>query len=162
MTADPFNLSQLDSYRYLEKVSTRYSDQDPMGHINNVAYAAYIEAGRLGYFLNLMAPSGTVDLNYVLANLNIDYRAEMHFPGNIFVGVKILSLGTSSLTTGYGIFKDGTCHATATCVNVNIDIATRKSTPIEIQFKQLLLAEFTAKPNRERDVSQQRSPENLR
>ena len=65
MTADPYNLSRIDSYRYLEQVSTRYSDQDAMGHINNVAYAAYIEAGRLGYFLNLMATSGKIDLNYV-------------------------------------------------------------------------------------------------
>ena len=61
MTADPYNLSRIDGYRYLEQVSTRYSDQDAMGHINNVAYAAYIEAGRLGYFLNLMASSGKVE-----------------------------------------------------------------------------------------------------
>jgi len=153
MTADPYDLGPIDSYRYLEQVSTRYSDQDAMGHINNVAYAAYIEAGRLGYFLNLMASSGKVDLNYVLANLNIDYRAEMHFPGVIFVGVKMLRLGNSSLTTGYGLFKDGICHATATCVNVHIDIATRKSTSIEARIQQLLLTELTKEPHGPPDAS---------
>ena len=153
MTADPYNLSRIDSYCYLEQVSTRYSDQDAMGHINNVAYAAYIEAGWLGYFLNLMASSGKVDLNYVLANLNIDYRAEMHFPGIIFVGVKMLRLGNSSLTTGYGLFKDGICNATATCVNVHIDIATRKSTSIEARIQQLLLTELTKEPHGPPDAS---------
>lgn len=147
MTADPFNLRLLSSYRYLEQVSTRYSDQDAMGHINNVAYAAYIEAGRLGYFLKVIASSGTVGLNYVLANLNIDYRAEMYFPGGIVVGAKMIRLGNSSLTTGYGIFKDRTCHATATCVNVHIDTTTRKSAPIAALVHQRLLAELAKEPH---------------
>ena len=142
MTTDPFNLRLLSSYQYLEQVSTRYSDQDAMGHVNNIAYAAYIEAGHLGYFLKLIASSGTVGLNYVLANLMIVYWSETYFPGVIVVGAKMIRLGNRSLTTGYGIFKYGTCHSTATCVNVHIDTTTQKSAPIAALVHQRLLAEL--------------------
>ena len=78
MLEDGYILHQFSSYRHLEPLSTRYSDQDSMGHINNVAYAAYVEAGRLAYLLNFMTPSQDGGVNYVLANLNINYLAEMH------------------------------------------------------------------------------------
>ncbi len=146
MLEDGYILHQFSSYRHLEPLSTRYSDQDSMGHINNVAYAAYVEAGRLAYLINFMTPSQDGGVNYVLANLNINYLAEMHFPGPVLVGGKTLKLGKSSLTTGYGVFKDGICFATATCVNVHIDRETRKSKPIPAAVQQALTAELERHP----------------
>ena len=151
MPEDSYILHQFSSYRHLEPLSTRYSDQDSMGHINNVAYAAYMEAGRLAYLLNFMPPSQDGGVNYVLANLNIDYLAEMHFPGPVLVGGKTLKLGKSSLTTGYGVFKNGICFATATCVNVHIDRETRKSKPIPAAVQQALRAELAQEPYSQTD-----------
>ena len=151
MPEDNYVLHQFGSYRHLEPLSTRYSDQDSMGHINNVAYAAYMEAGRLAYLLNFMPPSQDGGANYVLANLNINYLAEMHFPGPVLVGGKTLKLGKSSLTTGYGVFKDGICFATATCVNVHIDRETRKSKPIPAAVQQALRAELAQEPYSQTD-----------
>ena len=151
MPEDNYVLHQFGSYRHLEPLSTRYSDQDSMGHINNVAYAAYMEAGRLAYLLNFMPPSQDGGVNYVLANLNINYLAEMHFPGPVLVGGKTLKLGKSSLTTGYGVFKDGICFATATCVNVHIDRETRKSKPIPAAVQQALRAELAQEPYSQTD-----------
>ena len=151
MPEDNYVLHQFGSYRHLEPLSTRYSDQDSMGHINNVAYAAYMEAGRLAYLLNFMPPSQDGGVNYVLANLNINYLAEMHFPGPVLVGGKTLKLGKSSLTTGYGVFKNGICFATATCVNVHIDRETRKSKPIPAAVQQALRAELAQEPYSQTD-----------
>ena len=151
MPEDSYILHQFSSYRHLEPLSTRYSDQDSMGHINNVAYVAYMEAGRLAYLLNFMPPSQDGGVNYVLANLNINYLAEMHFPGPVLVGGKTLKLGKSSLTTGYGVFKDGICFATATCVNVHIDRETRKSKPIPAAVQQALRAELAQEPYSQTD-----------
>lgn len=142
--APDFNLADRASYRFFDQCSIRFSDQDEMGHVNNVAYAAYVEAGRLAYFMRLMEPFGDRKLNYVLANVHIDYLAEMHYPGMIDIGVRMTRIGRSSFATGYGVFLGDVCHATATCVNVHFDQTTRKSAPFDEDVKAMLIAHMAS------------------
>jgi acyl-CoA thioester hydrolase len=97
------NLTDLNTFRHWTPVSLRFSDQDSLGHINNVAYAAYVEQARVALFEKLGRPKDD-QIDYILANLQIDYRREMHFPGNVNVGACLLKIGTKSITTGYGLF----------------------------------------------------------
>ncbi|MGB0411075.1 MAG: acyl-CoA thioesterase, partial [Pikeienuella sp.] len=121
------DLSEIQEYDVFEAVTLRYSDQDAMGHVNNVAYAAFFEAGRMGLFSELLAGHGDLKFNFVLANVNIDYVREMHFPATVQVGGRLLRVGGRSITTGYGAFIDGECYATSTSVNVFFDPKTRRS-----------------------------------
>lgn len=125
--SDRRDLNDISAYRVFEPVSLRYSDQDAMGHVNNVAYAAFFEAGRMGLFSVLLKGMGDQKFNFVLANLTVDYVKEMHFPGEVQVGGRLLRVGTKSITTGYGAFLNGVCHATSTSVNVYFDPETRRS-----------------------------------
>ena len=139
-----FDLTDKGSYRFFDQCSIRFSDQDEMGHVNNVAYAAYVEAGRLAYFLKIMEPFGDRKLNYVLANVSIDYVKEMHYPGMIDVGVRMTRIGNASFATAYGVFLGDVCHATATCVNVHFDRTTRRSAPFDADVKTTLLEVMAA------------------
>ena len=127
--SETFDLTDFASFDHIETVTLRYSDEDSMGHINNVAYAAYFEAGRMGLFNTLLAGLGDQRFNFVLANVTIDYVREMRFPGELKVAGRLLRIGTKSITTGYGAFLNGVCHATSTSVNVYFDPATRRSRP---------------------------------
>lgn len=142
MTETP-DLSNRDDYSYFEPVTLRYSDQDAMGHINNVAYAAFFEAGRLGYFQHLFTALGDARFDFVLAHLSIDYIREMHFPGTVQVGGRLLKIGKSSITTGYGAFLDGECYATSLSVNVYFDKETRRPRPFPDRFREEMSAYLT-------------------
>ncbi|MFV0475014.1 MAG: acyl-CoA thioesterase [Pikeienuella sp.] len=122
-------LTDIGGYKIFEPVTLRFSDQDSMGHVNNVAYAALFEAGRLAVFDKYLDGSGDQEFSFVLAHLSIDYRKEMHFPGTVQVGGRVLRIGEKSLTTGYGAFLNGICHATSISVNVCFDLATRRARP---------------------------------
>lgn len=137
------DLATISSYDFFEPVTLRYSDQDAMGHVNNVAYAAFFEAGRLGLFMGLMKTLGDARLNFVLANLSIDYLREMHFPGQLQVGGRLLRVGTKSIHTGYGVFLDSVCHATSSSVNVYFDPETRRSKTIPDSLRAALIGEIT-------------------
>ncbi|QIE56319.1 acyl-CoA thioesterase [Pikeienuella piscinae] len=139
MTITP-TLDDIGGYSMFEPVTLRFSDQDAMGHVNNVAYAALFESGRLALLTDLLAGLDDRKLGYVLANLTIDYRKEMHFPGAVQVGGRLLRVGEKSLTTGYGAFLNGVCHATATSVNVCFDIETRRARPFPAEIRAALLA----------------------
>lgn len=133
--ADKPNLTDISGFETFETVTLRYSDEDSMGHINNVAYAAYFEAGRMGLFSELLRGLGDQKFNFVLASVTIDYLKEMHFPGDLKVGGRLIRVGEKSITTGYGAFLNGVCHATSTCVNVYFDPRTRKSRPFPADFR---------------------------
>ena len=64
-----FNLQLEKTFNHWTSVTIRYSDQDPLGHVNNVAYAAYIEASRTMFIDSLMDESIKPDIDFILVNL---------------------------------------------------------------------------------------------
>lgn len=96
----------------------RFSDTDAIGHINHLAVAAYVEAGRVAHGIELVhdhLPDGT---GFVLRHLAVDYHRELHYPGAVDVGTRVVGIGRSSFTVGSGVFVDHGCVATATSVLV--------------------------------------------
>ena len=124
------DLTNAGTFRHWTPVSLRFSDEDSMGHINNVAYGAYVEQARVAFIEAFLKPGGAGGIDYVLVNVNIDFHREMHFPGTVDIGARLIRIGTKSITTGYGLFKDSENVAIAGSVNVFFDIESGKTIPI--------------------------------
>lgn len=139
-----FDLTKRTTFSLFTPVTIRFSDTDMLGHVNNVATAAYFEAGRCELFYKLMAEGGLTErgkaakIDFVLARAAIDFRKEYFYPGTVEVGSRYTRLGNRSITTGYGLFIGDTCHATAECVNVFFDLETRVSVPPPATVRRLL------------------------
>jgi acyl-CoA thioesterase FadM len=58
------------------------------------------------------------------------------------VGARLIKLGSKSLTSGYGVFLDNNCIATAESVNVFYDMAMRKSVVSPEDVKVAVTAEI--------------------
>lgn len=138
-TAD---LTDISGYRHLTPVTLRFSDQDAIGHINNVSYAAYAEAGRVAWGIDLIDQSGETNCDFILANLTIDYLREMHYPGTVEVGTRAIRLGNKSATVGQGIFRDGIAMAIARCTIVFIDVADGGTTRVPDGVRTLIEADL--------------------
>ncbi len=54
----------------------------------------------------------------ILRRLEIDYLAEVHFPAELRVGARLLSIGRTSFTLGNGVFRGDRCVATSRAVLV--------------------------------------------
>ena len=122
--------TKAETFRHWTQVSLRFSDEDSMGHINNVAYGAYVEQARVAFIEAFLKPGGAGGIDYVLVNVNIDFHREMHFPGTVDIGARLIRIGTKSITTGYGLFKDSENVAIAGSVNVFFDVESTKTIPI--------------------------------
>lgn len=136
------DLTRRETFRHWTPVTIRYSDQDPMAHINNTAMAAYVEAARCAFIYNLIQKGGMQGLEFILARLIIDYRRELHYPGTVEVGARLIRLGNKSLTTGIGVFLAEDCIATSESVNVFFDLGARKTVAPSARIRTLLLAEM--------------------
>jgi len=137
------DLTAAGTFQHWTPVSLRFSDQDSMGHINNVAYAAYVEQSRVAFLNDFLRSQGGGAIDYILASVNIDYRREMHFPGTVDIGARFMRIGTKSITTAYGLFKDGENVAIAGSANVFFDFQSGKTIPIPDDLKKILETEST-------------------
>jgi acyl-CoA thioester hydrolase len=117
-------------YPHWTEVTMRYSDQDSMGHINNVSFAAYVEAGRCAFERDHMFRLLGERQDFYLVNLTIAYRRQLRYPGTVAVGTGVTRLGRTSLTLAHGIFHDGVLAADAESVIVLGDLDT--GTPIAL------------------------------
>ena len=121
------DLTKRDSFNHWTPVTIRFSDMDSLGHVNNVAIAAYVEASRTMLIHQFLLRDRYPDLDYALVHIDIDYRAEFHYPGTVEIGARLERVGSKSFATGYGLFMGDTCVATSRSVNVFFDKAKRAS-----------------------------------
>ncbi len=113
------------SYRCWVDEHVRFADLDLLGHVNNKAFLTYAESGRVGFLTESQMWEPGAPRQNVVARLEIDYRQELHFPADIRIGVRVLSIGRSSFVLGLGVFAAKGCIATIQTVMVRIDAQTR-------------------------------------
>ena len=130
-------LRKLEDFPHRTTEVIRFGDLDSNNHVNNAVFSTFFEAGRVTLFrdprraLGLM-PDGLI---WTLAQITIDYLGEMHWPGTVEVGIGLASLGRTSAVFEQALFFEGHCTATAKAVNVLVDQASRRPTPITDEIK---------------------------
>lgn len=118
----------------------RYGDTDRQGHVNNAVFATFCESGRVSFLYDEKLDLRGTDTNFVIARLELDFRAELFYPGTVDIGTRVLSVGRSSFRLGQGIFKGDLCAATAECIMVLVDDNTRQSKPLTARLRRWLEA----------------------
>jgi acyl-CoA thioester hydrolase len=105
-------------------VEVRFRDCDPMGHVNNAVYLTYLELARFAYWKAAGVGRLEGDLSYIMARVEIDFRAPATTGEILAVGVAVTGFGRSSFTMAYEITNAaGTVVATASSVQVAYDYA---------------------------------------
>jgi acyl-CoA thioester hydrolase len=132
--------TERSSYALWTSDDIRYADTDRQGHVNNAVYATFCETARVGFLydgaLDLHGPSAS----FAIVRLELDFRAELFYPATVDIGTRVLAVGQRSFRLGHGIFSGALCAATAECVMVLIDSATRKATALTPQARAWLEA----------------------
>ncbi len=93
---------------------------DATGHVNNVAFARYVESGRVPFMRSDIIPAYDETQRFVVGHLSIHFRAQAFWPGTVRIGTAVAKLGRTSITLGHGLFVEGKCIATAETVMVYI------------------------------------------
>ena len=135
-----FDLGERASYRYWNNHIIRFADLDPANHVNNVAYAQYFESGRVAFWHDAGRHKKAAGSMGVIAQLTIDYRSQMSFPGEVDVGTRLLSMGRSSTRLAQGLFRDGQCVATSVGVMVLVDKVSGRSTTMPDDLRAAVVA----------------------
>lgn len=134
----PTTLPDIADYPARVTVPLRYNDTDRQGHVNNAVFVTLLETGRVRLLYSGdkgLSPPGT---QFVIANLNLDYVAELDWRYPTEVGSGIAKIGTSSIRFSQMIVQEGKVAGRAETVIVLMDNETRKATPIPDETRSLL------------------------
>ena len=131
------------SYKKWSKEILRYSDLDPVGHVNNNAYGQLVENARTLLFDDAQKIYGVNNKkletkDWVIRRLEFDFLKELRYPGEVDVGIAITRFGNSSMIVHHGVFAKDYCAATAMGVSVYFDLSKRASAPIPKEIRQAM------------------------
>ncbi len=116
----------LASFRVQTQLKTRYSEIDSYGHVSNVVYADYLEAGRMEHLRLVGDPEPRANIfpfGHVCAELHVRFMQACLFDETIFVHTKLAVLGGSSASFQQAITggTPSSLRAIATAVIVRHD-----------------------------------------
>jgi acyl-CoA thioester hydrolase len=126
---------RLEDFPYRLSDNVRFADLDPNQHVNNAVYATYFETGRVTLMKDRsygLMPDG---LGWIMVRIDIHFRAELHWPGKIELGLGVAKFGRTSVSFDQVVFSEGKCVASARAITVLIDEATRKPVPLTPELK---------------------------
>lgn len=129
------------AYGFHAPITTRWSDNDIYGHINNVAYYSFFDTAANQYLIE----EGGLDIAHaevigVVVESKCEYHAPLEYPQHLVAGVRVDKLGNRSVTYGIAIFDENSELAAAHgyFVHVFVDRATRKPVAIPAPLRAAL------------------------
>jgi acyl-CoA thioester hydrolase len=130
------------AYRHFLAIATRWMDNDSYGHVNNVTYYSYFDTAVNEHLIRC----GGLDIGkdpvigYVVET-GCRFAKPLSFPETIDVGLRIVRLGTTSVTYEIGIFRYGDDEPAATghFVHVWVDRATVRPAPVPPRIRAALM-----------------------
>jgi acyl-CoA thioester hydrolase len=131
-----------DQYSYSCPITTRWSDNDVYGHINNVAYYSFFDTAANHFLIH----EGGLDIHAaqviaIVVESKCHYHAPLAYPQPITAGVRVDKLGNRSVTWGIAIFDhtDPAAAASGHFVHVFVDRVTRTPVAIPTPIRDALL-----------------------
>jgi acyl-CoA thioester hydrolase len=122
-----------EDYKVFYPISTRWSDNDIYGHVNNVTYYSYFDTAANRYLIEeggLDISDGTI-VGYVV-NSGCEYHAPITYPESVEAGVRVDRLGNSSVQYGIAIFREGEEAAAAHGHFVHVFVEREKNRSVSI------------------------------
>ena len=126
----------------VEKITVRYQDLDPYGHVNNAVYLEFFEAARIAYLEALAEKLGIGPLKvgdipempYVLAEATVRYKAPIYLEDVLHCTASIRTVGNRSFVMEHELhagesYESGRLVAEGSSAQVFFDPKTEEVRP---------------------------------
>lgn len=122
------------------RLTVRFRDCDPYGHVNNAVYLTYLENSRFA----LWKAQGVRGV--ILARAEVDYLAQARYGDELEVRVKLEGLGKSSFRYLYEVVDVTTGQQVLAARTVQVHFNYETNTPVEMspEFRTRLQTQVEA------------------
>jgi acyl-CoA thioester hydrolase len=123
----------LTEYLFHTPITSRWSDNDVYGHINNVAYYSYFDSAANLYLIEAggfdIVASAVIGL---VVESHCEYHVPLSYPTPLIAGLRVDRLGNRAVTYGIAIFAEGEDRAAAHGHFVHVFVDRGSRTPVSI------------------------------
>ena len=129
------------------RLTVRFRDCDPLGHVNNAVYLTYLEQARFnlwraqfGYVAKPAAEGGRRGPGFILAKADVDFTAQARYGDELEVRLGLDGVRRSSFTYVYEIVNVATEQvvAKARTVQVRFDYDTQAPVAVDDSLREQL------------------------
>ena len=128
-------------FRAFVPLTTRWSDNDIYGHMNNVVHYQLFDSAVNSWLI----AKGLLDLSRgekigLVVETGCRYHREMAFPDQVTAGLRVARLGTSSIRYEIGLFRGDEDGAAADgfFIHVLVDRTTRRPVALDETMRETL------------------------
>lgn len=134
-------VKQRSDYLHFAPITTRWSDNDAYGHVNNVVYYSWFDT----VVNQFLIAGGALDVGHsdaigLVVETHCNYFEPISFPEPVIAGLTVASIGSSSVRYEIGIFRADRDASAAHghFVHVYVDRVTRRPCAIPTNTRELL------------------------
>jgi acyl-CoA thioester hydrolase len=128
-------------YRHFTTLTTRWSDNDAYGHLNNVVYYSLFDTA----VNQALIRAGLLDIERsesigLVVETGCRYFEPLAFPDLVDAGLRVAALGRTSVRYEIALFREGAAQAAAQghFVHVYVDRETRQPVPVPGKTRSFL------------------------
>lgn len=125
-------------------VMPRFYETDAFGHVNNTVVAGWFETAREPIFRIFSPQMDIRDLSLILARIEIDFVAQIHYGHEVTLETRIEKIGNSSFTVLHEAWQKGVKTAVGRAVQVYFDFETQASGPLPEVYRSKLAEHLLA------------------
>ncbi|GHC24893.1 acyl-CoA thioesterase [Aidingimonas halophila] len=132
---------------FVRTIEPAFYDTDALGHINNTRLPAWFEWARNDLFKLFTPDLNPTRWTLIMARLDVEFHAELHFGKEVEIRTYLSRLGNSSLTVTQEAWQEGNLGARGNVVLVHYDHELKQAVPISGALRRALqvhLVETTA------------------
>ncbi len=121
-----------DAMQRIETITTRWSDNDAYGHVNNVVYYAWFDTAVNRWLVeNGVLDIARSDVVGLVVETGCRYFKPLSYPAPVEVGLRVAHLGRTSIRYDVAVFGiDAEAAAQGHFVHVYVDRATGRPAPL--------------------------------
>ena len=119
------------AYKAWRRITIRWADNDAYGHVNNTIYYQWFDSAVNGWLVDwgLLDIAAGDPIAFVAAT-RCTFLSPLSFPGEIEVGLKVETLGRSSVRYEIGVFALGADNASAEGEFVHVAVSRGDRRPV--------------------------------
>ncbi len=116
------------------EIPVAWGEMDAFQHVNNVAFARWVETARVAYLtrLGLMHRAVSEGIGPIVRRLAIDYRRPLTYPDTVRVEVTVQSIGRTSFRMAYRMWSEHHQAEAASAEDIIVMVDYRSSRPIPV------------------------------
>jgi acyl-CoA thioester hydrolase len=134
--------ARLAEFPYHCTITTRWSDNDAYGHINNVVFYSFFDTAVNQWLISV----GALDIETseaigLVVETTCRYRKPLAYPQDVVVGIRLAHLGNTSVRYDLAVFGSGDDEAAAEGQFTHVYVARKTGRPVPVPSALRIAAE---------------------